>query len=93
MGTVTGYTAAKMEEIVNATVIGIQVVEGRLVLEHYDGSVTDAGMIAAGVTFAIVVDHDADAAKARPSGAIFVIWRGTVVPTNMAVGDIWVDLS
>ena len=43
--------------------------------------------------FAMVVNHGADAAVARPVGITLVIWKGTVVPTNMAVGDLFVDLS
>lgn len=43
--------------------------------------------------FAMVVNHGAVANTARPEGITLVIWKGTVVPDNMAVGDLFVDLS
>lgn len=46
MATVTGYTAAKMEEIVDSTVVaGLVDVNGHLLLEKHDGTTVDAGMV------------------------------------------------
>lgn len=43
--------------------------------------------------FAMVVNHGAVADEPRPEGITLVIWKGTVVPDNMEVGDLFVDLS
>lgn len=43
--------------------------------------------------FAMVVNHADDPNVDRPEGITLVIWKGTVVPANMAVGDLFVDLS
>jgi hypothetical protein len=48
---------------------------------------------AASATFATVVEHGATAATARPTGAVGVFWRGTVTPTNIAVGDRYINNS
>lgn len=42
---------------------------------------------------ATVVDHGGNAAVTRPTGALMVIWRGTVLPTNAAAGDFYIDLT
>jgi lysophospholipase L1-like esterase len=39
------------------------------------------------------VNHGATAGTVRPTGYAAVTWYGTVQPTNMAVGDIWVDVT
>lgn len=39
------------------------------------------------------VNHGATAGTARPTGYASVTWYGSVQPTNMAVGDIWVDTT
>lgn len=41
----------------------------------------------------VVVDHGSNASTARPAGAILVIWRGTVVPTNAIANDIRIDTT
>lgn len=43
---------------------------------------------APGVVNLEVVQHNADASAARPSGAATVIWVGSVTPTNAVAGDI-----
>lgn len=39
------------------------------------------------------VNHGSTAGTARPSGYAMVIWYGTVQPTNMSVGDLWIDVT
>ena len=39
------------------------------------------------------VVHGSNASVARPLGFTTVIWIGTVVPTNMAEGDLYFDIS
>jgi hypothetical protein len=46
MATVTGFTASRTQEIEDANVIGAHVTGGHLILEHHDGSTTDAGSVA-----------------------------------------------
>jgi len=43
MATVTGYTAAKMDEIANATIVDADIVGDNLLLERFDGATIDAG--------------------------------------------------
>lgn len=45
MATVTGYTAAKMQEIEDSTVVDGSVVGGSLILETRDGTPIDAGSV------------------------------------------------
>lgn len=39
------------------------------------------------------VNHGSTAGTARPTGYASVEWYGTVQPTNMAVGDTWIDVT
>lgn len=39
------------------------------------------------------VEHGAITSIARPTGATYVEWVGTVQPTNMATGDTWINTS
>ena len=39
-----------------------------------------------------VVVHGATAGTARPAGALLVIWKGSVDPTNKIAGDVWVEV-
>ena len=41
----------------------------------------------------VVVEHGADADTARPAGAVYVEWVGSVNPTNATAGDTWLDTS
>lgn len=45
MGTVTGYTAAKMKEIADAAIDSVEVVGDDLIIHHADGSTTNAGNV------------------------------------------------
>lgn len=47
MGSITGYTAEKMQEIVNGIIVGASVVSNHLILEREDGSTIDAGSVLA----------------------------------------------
>lgn len=40
-----------------------------------------------------LVSHGATASVARPSGYSYVLWVGTVEPTNATDGDVWIDTS
>lgn len=57
-----------------------------------DLSVPEASTVVLRASGVLVVDHGGDAGVSRPSAAM-VIWRGTVEPTGMLDGDIFVDLS
>lgn len=92
MATVTVFTSERMKEIEDNAIVSGEIVAGRLVLKKFNGTEIDAG-IPDGAPWATVVDHDAVADTPRPAGAGFVVWRGTVTPTNMAVGDLYIDLS
>lgn len=48
MATVTGYTAAKMQQIINATITAAAIVAGHLILTKGDGSQVDLGNIQGG---------------------------------------------
>lgn len=41
----------------------------------------------------VVVIHGATAGTARPAGAVYVEWVGSVAPTNATENDIWQDTS
>ena len=45
MATVTGYTAEKMDEIADATIVDADVVGDNLILERLDGGTIDAGSV------------------------------------------------
>lgn len=45
MATVTGYTAEKMDEIADATIVDAEVVGDNLILERLDGGTIDAGSV------------------------------------------------
>lgn len=38
-------------------------------------------------------DHGSVASTARPTGATYVEWSGSVTPTNMIAGDTWINTS
>lgn len=38
-------------------------------------------------------EHGSVASTARPTGATYVEWSGSVVPTNMIAGDTWINTS
>jgi lysophospholipase L1-like esterase len=44
-------------------------------------------------TYATVIEHGSTAATARPTGAVRVFWRGSVQPTNIIVGDRYINTS
>lgn len=48
----------------------------------------DNAILAATIT---VVQHGATAATARPTGAVSVLWIGTVTPTNMTTNDLYLN--
>lgn len=85
MATVTGYTAAKMDEIVDSTVIGGHVdASGDLILELHDGGEVNGGSIypSAPTLVAALLDYF------HPIGDI----KMTVVNTNPGtiIGGTWV---
>lgn len=46
-----------------------------------------------GSPYPVVVNHGSTAGTARPAGATFVQWVGSVTPTNAVDGDEWHDTS
>lgn len=52
MGTVTVYSIAKMEELLDTGVVGASIVANHLILELRDGSTVDAGDVLAGLPVA-----------------------------------------
>jgi lysophospholipase L1-like esterase len=62
------------------------------VLATADGSAPLA-VTAANGTYATVIEHGSTAATARPTGAVRVFWRGSVQPTNIIVGDRYINTS
>lgn len=49
MGSVTVYSIAKMEELLDAGVVGATITSGHLILEMRDGSTEDVGAVASGI--------------------------------------------
>jgi hypothetical protein len=45
------------------------------------------------VAAVVGVNHGSNAATARPSGALFVWWKGSVEPENAINGDQWYDTT
>lgn len=68
---------------------------GRTVLDHPATAgrvlLTNASDLTWDNTIMRVVNHGSVAGTARPTGALFVYWYGTVQPTSMVAGDIWND--
>lgn len=83
MAEVTGFTAERMLEIENDTIISGQVVNGRLQLVSREGQVIDAGRVL-GVE---KVAHGSNANVARPVDAPIVYWLGTADPVNALPWD------
>ncbi len=88
MATVTVYTAEKMQEIQDGSVVDGDVVSGHLILTKYDGSQIDAGLV------------EGPAGPTGPTGPAGVssipgeikLWPGSVLPVQATYGKWdWCD--
>lgn len=82
MAEVTGFTAARMLEIENTTIVSGTVENGRLVLRTREGEEIDAGQV-----LGVVREfHGTNANAPRPEGPI-VYWLGSADPVNAEPWD------
>jgi microcystin-dependent protein len=87
MATVTGLTAARMQEIEAASVVDGEVVGGNLILEKHDGSTIDAGSVLG------------PPGPQGPQGLSAIpgeikLWPGDVLPAQATYGQwVWADGS
>ncbi len=91
MATVTGLTAARMQEIIDATIVDASIVGDNLILELYDSSTIDAGDVrgpqgVAGATFTICTSGTRPSGLGSPDEGLAIyetdtnlvrIWTGT----------------
>lgn len=87
MAEVTGFTADRMLEIENTTVVDGTVVNGRLILLTREEEQIDAGNVL-GIT---MVSHGTDANVPRPDVPGVVYWIGPATPANARLYDHYTD--
>jgi hypothetical protein len=81
MATITGYTAARMQDIEDSAIVGGSIVGGELLLDRYDGGTVNAGQVQGPVG---EVGPPADLGGMRFRG------YGTVLPTtDLQIGDVY----
>jgi microcystin-dependent protein len=87
MATITGYTAARMQEIEDESVVGGTVTSGTLYLTRKDGTVINAGP---------VVGPPGPVGPVGPGGTFIPgemrLWPGSVLPNPATYGTwVWAD--
>ena len=87
MAEVTGFTAVRMLQIEQTTVVSGTVVNGRLMLTTRGGEEIDAGNVL-GIT---MVPHGDDANFPRPDVPGVVYWIGQATPVNATLFDHYTD--
>jgi hypothetical protein len=75
MGQVTGYTAERMKEIEDASVVNGDIdVDGHLILTRFDGTTIDAGLVAPQTEFDSHVLFSEIAAPATPTAGLVAVY-------------------
>jgi microcystin-dependent protein len=86
MATITGFTAERMLDIENASVVDGEIVSGNLILTRHDGTEIDAGP---------VVGPTGPVGPMGPAGFIpgeVKLWPGTTLPSLTSFGKwVWAD--